>query len=384
MDYFKSNLTVKIDHYLPFVRHINTFRNMSLYKITPLLVAMFFSLSACSSEVVEKEYDPVEIVVFQDEHRIDVRVDGDLFTSYTYTDTLPALNRPVLYPVYTSRNSKVTRGYPVSPRAGERANYPNQIGLWLGHGDVNGVDFWNSGNPVAEEGSFGSIQHHAITSTSSGQQEGVVEVEKRWVSDEGAHLLTEQTRYVFRAHDRYRSIDCFMTFIAEEERVTIRGDSEGFIAFRAAEALELPLELSEGETILIVDENGQPRETTPGPDNRYGVFINSGNNRDLETHGLQANWLSLSAIINFEPATVAIFDHPDNPGSPPYWNVQSYGMFSSNPFGGHIYGDGGESQDLTLDPGESVSFRYRIVIEADLMLASDLDAYYQTFVQETN
>jgi len=143
------------------------------------------------------------------------------------------------------------------------------------------------------------------------------------------------------------------------------------------------LELSEDEMILIIDENGQPREASAGPDSRNGVFINSENRRDLETHGLQANWLSLSAIIKFEPATVAIFDHPDNPGSPPYWNVQSYGLFSSNPFGGQIHGDGGESQDLILDAGESVTFRYRIVIEADLLPASDLNAYYQTFVQKT-
>ena len=83
--------------------------------------------------------------------RVDVLVDGELFTSYVYSDTLPVLKKPVLYPLRTASGATVTRGYPLDARPGERVDHPHHIGLWFNYGDVEGLDFWNNSDVVPAE-----------------------------------------------------------------------------------------------------------------------------------------------------------------------------------------------------------------------------------------
>jgi hypothetical protein len=57
-----------------------------------------------------------------------VRVDGAPFTAYIYPDNL---KKPVLYPLRTATGRAVTRGFPLEPRPGERADHPHHVGLWF-------------------------------------------------------------------------------------------------------------------------------------------------------------------------------------------------------------------------------------------------------------
>src|SRR5664280_3064217 len=55
----------------------------------------------------------VKLVRHDDKHKVDVLINGNLFTSYQY----PAnIEKPFLFPVYSSDGSIITRGYPVEPR----------------------------------------------------------------------------------------------------------------------------------------------------------------------------------------------------------------------------------------------------------------------------
>ena len=83
----------------------------------------------------------VEVKVNEAAKRVDVTIDGKPFTSYIWPDTL---KKPVLYPIRTANGTLVTRGFPLDPRKGERVDHPHHVGLWLNHGDVNGLDFWNN------------------------------------------------------------------------------------------------------------------------------------------------------------------------------------------------------------------------------------------------
>lgn len=44
--------------------------------------------------------------------RVDVTVDGDLFTAYIYPIDI---DRPVLYPIRSSSGQTITRGFPLDP-----------------------------------------------------------------------------------------------------------------------------------------------------------------------------------------------------------------------------------------------------------------------------
>src|ERR1700736_6340885 len=87
----------------------------------------------------------VEVKVNEAARRVDVTIDGRPFTSYIWPSTL---KKPVLYPLRSARGTLVTRGFPLDPRQGERVDHPHHVGLWLNHGDVNGLDFWNNSDAI--------------------------------------------------------------------------------------------------------------------------------------------------------------------------------------------------------------------------------------------
>ena len=46
-----------------------------------------------------------------------------------------------------------------------------------------------------------------------------------------------------------------------------------------------------------------------------------------------ARWTLLGGTSTAKPVTVAILDHPSNPGYPTHWHARGYGLFAANPLG---------------------------------------------------
>jgi hypothetical protein len=63
-----------------------------------------------------------------------------------------------------------------------------------------------------------------------------------------------------------------------------------------------------------------------------------------------------------DSVSVAIIDHPKNPNYPTFWHARGYGLFAANPLGEKIFTNGASTKNLSLKKGESVTFRYRVVI----------------------
>ena len=81
--------------------------------------------------------------------------------------------------------------------------------------------------------------------------------------------------------------------------------------------------------------------------------------------------------------SVAIFDHPQNPRHPTWWHARDYGLFAANPFGRHDFeGAAANAGDLTVAAGESIRFRYRVVITEGVRTAADLDAAFADFAKQ--
>src|SRR5215213_8211847 len=139
----------------------------------------------------------IQVVPNDAGRRVDVTIDGKPFTSYIYPTTL---KKPTLFPLRTASGTVVTRGFPLEPRKGERVDHPHHVGLWLNHGDVNGLDFWNNSDaiPAEQAPKMGTVLHRRVVAAKSGADRGELEVEMDWVKPDGAPLLREQTRFVFR------------------------------------------------------------------------------------------------------------------------------------------------------------------------------------------
>ncbi|MCB9502029.1 MAG: hypothetical protein H6696_08835 [Deferribacteres bacterium] len=59
------------------------------------VVFLFALIFACSGGGNEKMANPkIEVKSVENEQRVDVTIDGQLFTSFLYTDTIPDLKKP--------------------------------------------------------------------------------------------------------------------------------------------------------------------------------------------------------------------------------------------------------------------------------------------------
>src|SRR5215510_724003 len=130
----------------------------------------------------------VTVVPNEAERRVDVLIDGRPFTSYIWPTSL---KKPVLYPLRTAKGTLVTRGFPLDPRPGERVDHPHHVGLWLNHGNVNGLDFWNNSDAIkpADAPKMGTIVHRRIVQAKSGADQGTLTVETAWMTHDNKQLL---------------------------------------------------------------------------------------------------------------------------------------------------------------------------------------------------
>lgn len=308
--------------------------------------------------------------------RVDVFVDGQPFTSYVYPSTL---KKPVLYPVRTAKGTHVTRGFPLEPRAGERVDHPHQVGFWFTYGDVNGVDFWNNSDAIKPEDrpKMGTILHKAVAAVRSGADKGELETDMDWVLSDGTVALKEHTTFVFRGGAGWRTIDRITRLQALDAPVSLKDNKEGMFGMRVARQLEIPSKKPE----VFTDAAG--RATAVATMNNEGVngdYLTSEGKQGDAAWGTRGKWCALLSKIGDEPVTVAILDHPANPGYPTYWHARGYGLFAANPLGQKDLSGGKETLNFALGPRESATFRYRVVIFSEPADAARVEAAHREFL----
>src|SRR5207253_6000085 len=161
-------------------------------------------LAAAAAGVAGAQSSPnrVEVVRRDAERRVDILVGGKPFTSYIYPTSV---KKPVLFPIYASSGTVVTRGWPLEPKAGERVDHPHHIGLWLNYENVNGLDFWNNSSAIApdKKASYGWIKLTKILETKSGEAGGLT-YSANWQDINKNILLEERTTFRFEAKNSVR------------------------------------------------------------------------------------------------------------------------------------------------------------------------------------
>jgi hypothetical protein len=180
-----------------------------------LLTAAFAAALFAAVGVAGAQASPnrVDVVRRDADRRVDILVGGKPFTSYIYPATVM---KPVLFPIYASSGTVVTRGWPLEPRGGERVDHPHHVGLWLNYESVNGLDFWNNSTAIKDSVAprMGTIVHRGVQNMEGGEGQGTLEVTSDWVNSQQRVLVHESTRYVFRANGNIRAIDRIATLTA--------------------------------------------------------------------------------------------------------------------------------------------------------------------------
>ena len=323
-----------------------------------LFAVTTYSCGTADQKQDEVDLEKVQLVTHEKDKKVDIIVDGQLFTSYIYSDTL---EKPVLYPIKTASGTVVTRGYPLDKKAGERYDHPHHIGLWFNYGNVNGIDFWNNSSAIPEDRKhhYGTIVHRAINEASGGKK-GVLKVTMDWINADGEILLQENATYAFLVRDSTRIIDRTTRLTAQDDTVSFYDNKEGMIAVRVTRALELPTD----QPVKLTNEKGMPDDEPVVNDRAKGDYLSSEGKKGNEVWGTRAKWVKLYSTMKGEEVSIVILDHPENIGYPTYWHARGYGLFSANPLGQKVFSEGKEELDFKLPPEESVTFNHRIIIHS--------------------
>ena len=278
-----------------------------------------------------------QVKITQGSDRIMVDIDGKPFTAlFTGAD----IAKPYLHPLRSASGKQVTRSYPMETVEGEAKDHPHHRGLWFTHGDVNGLDFW--ANETSQKGSTpggkGFVITRKITSVKSGKKSGEIGAVFEWQDAKGAGLLTETRTIVFYSgpNDRTMDFDIRLTALAT---ASFNDTKEGAFAIRLATGLE---------------------EKHAGK-----MHAAEGNEGEKQVWGKRSPWVDYAGAIGGESLGIAILDHPANPRHPTYWHSRSYGLFAANIFGVRDFeSDKSKDGKLELPKGESLRFRYRVIIHS--------------------
>ena len=106
--------------------------------LIPILFLIITS-SCCSDkkkEILIKEdisKNKMVLVDNKNDQKVDVLVDGQLFTSYLYTNNMSVLKKTTLYPIVSANGEVITRGFPIDPRPNESTDHPHHIVAWFNY-----------------------------------------------------------------------------------------------------------------------------------------------------------------------------------------------------------------------------------------------------------
>jgi hypothetical protein len=296
------------------------------------------------------------ITLSQDKGRIDVKIDGQLFTSYHYE----GVPKPALYPVRWIDGTGMTRRFPMEKALpGESNDHVHHRSVFWGHRHVKGGkdgsihDFWgensNSGKQVATE-------------VKSGKDNSILAANK-WVSKTGETIATDNRIIRFNGDKSSRIIDYTITIHASEGDIVLMDDKDAGMGFRVPDS-------------MCVSPHGTAKIKAEG------YMLNSEGVSGAACWGKSAKWVDYSGLVEGKILGVAMFDHPNNPRHPTSWHARSYGLCTANIFGKRHFEKLKDKNagNYPLKKGQSLTFKYRLYWHASKGDAKKIEAQYRQWV----
>ena len=280
---------------------------------------------------------PAQVKITKQAAQVDVEIDGKPFTALYLSGA--EVTKPYLHPLRAANGKIVSRVWPMEEKAGEVKDHPHHRGLWFTHGDVNGFDFW--GNDVSQRkgktgDKLGTVEVVSVDQVKSGKKMGSIKATFAWKDPSGKVLLKETKLITFHSDAKLRIVD-YQSTLTGVEKSHFGDTKEGVFAIRLTAALDGK------HTGKMISAEGKVGEKL--------------------VWGKRSPWVDYVGQLEGETLGVAILDHPSNPKHPTYWHSRDYGLFAANIFGEHdYYNDKTKDGGMTLEPGKSWRFRYRVVI----------------------
>jgi Methane oxygenase PmoA len=297
------------------------------------------------------------------EHQINVTIEGKPFTTY-YFD--PEVAKPYLMPLRTASGAVITRSFPIKNDASmgdpKGSSFePHQRPLYFGHGDMDGLDFWQE--PVFDHYYSDHVHqaygHMVLKDIEEAASQGeMAAIRARFtLNDPSNRVIAEETQsFTFRGDGLIRTVDCEFVLHATAGPLDIGDTKEGTFGIRLAPELSAP----------------------------RGHMLNShGATGEKAIWGKPADWVDYQGEISGKEVGIAIFDSPSSFRHPTTWHARAYGLFAANPFGLREFtGDPAKDGAWTVPEGKSIKFRYRVLIHEGKFGPSELSAAYAKYASE--
>jgi hypothetical protein len=315
----------------------------SIFKFALITVGVMVVTSAVHAQVS----------VTQAGDRIHIDVDNKRFSDFYYGAAYP---KPYLWPLQTVQGQVVTRNFPMQTVAGESHDHPHHRGLFIGYGEINGINFWENEDSYKTD-NRGRIVIRKIKDLKNGSKEGSIKALFEWHDTGGADIMDEDRTMTFYSDPNRRTIDFDITFTAKVA-LSWADTKEGFFAIRLADSMN--------------EQHG-------------GKMVNSQSAvGEKEVWGKPATWVDYSGQVDGQPVGIVIFAHPSNPRYPPRWHSRAYGLFAVNPWGLKDFtGDKSASGGgLQMAAGERMRLRYRVIIHGSDLTSLNLPDVYREYLKK--
>jgi hypothetical protein len=277
--------------------------------------------------------DPDGLTLVLDDSRFLVQRDNHIAFLYAYRGYT---NKPYIAVLRGPSGRNVLEDSP--------GDHVHHHGVWWGHGDVNGVDFYLE--VPAPGRRLGRIEHNEFTETTDDVTRfGFVDV-----------LLDEDRRVSVTFRDpTYYTVDLDSSYTARRN-----------LSFGTTKESVLPgIRMAEALTGVC---GGHIRSST-GAHGESRIF------------GQPAQWFDYwgerKAIYGIADVVegVAVFDHPSNPNHPNPPFVRAYGP--NSPFQGHHF-----TGETSLALGDSWRYRHRLVVHDGDTDQADIAGKYEAWTRE--
>jgi hypothetical protein len=140
------------------------------------------------------------------------------------------------------------------------------------------------------------------------------------------------------------------------------------------------LESADEKGGTYLDASGKPTQVESGSAaGARGVYLTSEGVKGGAAWGTRGRWCSLTGHSGDHTVTIAILDHPGNPGYPTYWHARGYGLFAANPMGRNIFDPKQPPLNFTMEKDQTATFRYRILLLSGAASAADLNHEAEEF-----
>jgi hypothetical protein len=288
--------------------------------------------------------------------KIAVEINGKPFGDFYIAGA--TVTKPYLWPMRAATGTYITRMWPmgkVSEEEREKKDHQHQRGLWFAHDTVNKLDFWNNEADYTTP-NRGKITLKKLGEVKSGARQGSLAATFEWTPMQGdsAPLLTESRVMTFYAGKDDRTLDLDITLTALQ-KVTFGDGKDGALGIRLRP--------------LLQEDKGKAQIT-----NAEGL------EKEKALWGKPSSWCDYSGEINGEKVGIAILDNPANPRHPVRWHARAYGLFAANPFGLSVFtNDKSQNGAVTIEPGQSLRYRYRIIIHPGDVKSADIAGQFAKY-----